>query len=188
MRTLTPVPTSYAGHRFRSRLEARWAVFFDTLGVAWQYEPEAFVLPSGQRYLPDFRLPEQQAWVEVKPSDTDDMSKTEEFAECVPTSDRVFGFLGPIPPVSHINCAGQCYMDPCCAHIYLLAPGWDNSYAWCTCSGRHYDLQFEARSARMTCGCRPYEPGGRGENGAHPKILAAYTAANTRRFWDPVPP
>ena len=52
---------------FRSRLEARWAVFFDALGIRWLYEPEAFELPSGARYLPDFYLPDLKRWVEVKP-------------------------------------------------------------------------------------------------------------------------
>jgi hypothetical protein len=47
------IETAYKGYRFRSRLEARWAVFFDALGIEWQYEPEGFELPSG-RYLPDF--------------------------------------------------------------------------------------------------------------------------------------
>lgn len=48
-------PTKYAGITFRSRLEARWALFFDALDIGWEYEPETFVLPGGQ-YTPDFRL------------------------------------------------------------------------------------------------------------------------------------
>jgi hypothetical protein len=49
------IETRYKGYRFRSRLEARWAVFFDALGLKWEYEPEGFELPSG-RYLPDFKV------------------------------------------------------------------------------------------------------------------------------------
>lgn len=49
------IETRYAGCRFRSRLEARWAVFFDRLGIRWHYEEQGYELPSG-RYLPDFRL------------------------------------------------------------------------------------------------------------------------------------
>ncbi len=60
------IETRYKGYRFRSRLEARWAVFFDTLGIKYQYEPEGFMLPDGTRYLPDFYLPESGTWVEVK--------------------------------------------------------------------------------------------------------------------------
>lgn len=51
------IETRYAGCRFRSRLEARWAVFFDQLEIEWQYEPQGFESPSGNRYLPDFYLP-----------------------------------------------------------------------------------------------------------------------------------
>lgn len=59
------IETRYKGYRFRSRLEARWAVFFDALGLAWEYEPEGFELPGGVRYLPDFKV--NGTWVEVKP-------------------------------------------------------------------------------------------------------------------------
>ena len=53
---LRAIETEYKGYRFRSRLEARWAVFFDACGVKWEYEPEGFILPNGQQYLPDFLL------------------------------------------------------------------------------------------------------------------------------------
>jgi len=42
--SLRPLETKYRGCRFRSRLEARWAVFFDALGIKWWYEPEGFAL------------------------------------------------------------------------------------------------------------------------------------------------
>lgn len=60
------IETRYAGCRFRSRLEARWAVFFNTLGILWNYEPEGFELKAG-RYLPDFWLPQVGMYAEVKP-------------------------------------------------------------------------------------------------------------------------
>lgn len=66
---MKPIPTRYAGCHFRSRLEARWAVFFDHLGIEWEYEPQGFELPSGRRYLPDFLLPTCGTWIEVKGSD-----------------------------------------------------------------------------------------------------------------------
>lgn len=63
---ITPIETQYAGCRFRSRLEARWAVFFDALDIEWEYEAQGFETPAGKRYLPDFWLPELQLHVEVK--------------------------------------------------------------------------------------------------------------------------
>jgi hypothetical protein len=61
------IETEYAGCRFRSRLEARWAVFFDALGVQWEHEPEGFETSAG-RYLPDFRISAMAPfWFEVKP-------------------------------------------------------------------------------------------------------------------------
>lgn len=51
---LKPITTVYKGYRFRSRLEARWAVFFDACGAKWEYEPEGYDLGNGIYYLPDF--------------------------------------------------------------------------------------------------------------------------------------
>lgn len=69
------ITTRYKGYNFRSRLEARWAVFFDHLGIRWDYEPEGFELGNGLRYLPDFWLPDLKLWVEVKPGAPDDAAK-----------------------------------------------------------------------------------------------------------------
>lgn len=64
------IETHYAGCRFRSRLEARTAVFLDNLHIEWEFEPQGYELPSG-RYLPDFRIttgmqPVPEFWIEVK--------------------------------------------------------------------------------------------------------------------------
>lgn len=58
------IETRYGGCRFRSRLEARWAVFFDALGIEWEYEPQGFEVTGWDqtfRYLPDFYLPKASA-------------------------------------------------------------------------------------------------------------------------------
>jgi hypothetical protein len=59
------IETEYNGYRFRSRLEARWAVFFDALEIGYEYEPEGYDL-GGLYYLPDFWLPDREYWIEVK--------------------------------------------------------------------------------------------------------------------------
>lgn len=56
MADLKPIETVWHGCRFRSRLEARWAVFFEALGIEWEYEQEGFELEDGTFYLPDFLL------------------------------------------------------------------------------------------------------------------------------------
>ena len=56
MNEIKPIQTYYDGHLFRSRLDARWAVVFNTLSVPYEYEPEGFDLGDGLYYLPDFRV------------------------------------------------------------------------------------------------------------------------------------
>jgi hypothetical protein len=63
---LKAIETIYNGYRFRSRLEARWAVFFDTLSIKYEYEKEGFDLGDAGWYLPDFWLPQYRYWVEIK--------------------------------------------------------------------------------------------------------------------------
>lgn len=89
MPNIKPIETKYKGYRFRSRLEARWAVAFDSVGIKWEYEPEGFDL-DGIMYLPDFRLTNVRhrscfdefapVWVEVKGWMTsDDLEKIKRF-------------------------------------------------------------------------------------------------------------
>lgn len=69
MKQLKAIDTEYRGYRFRSRLEARWAVFLDTIHCEWEYEAEGYELPGGVRYLPDFVLCRSVSpcFLEVKP-------------------------------------------------------------------------------------------------------------------------
>ena len=62
MSEIKAIETYYKGYRFRSRLEARWAVFFDAAGIKFEYEPEGFVMSDGTKYLPDFYLPESKTF------------------------------------------------------------------------------------------------------------------------------
>ena len=63
------IQTRYKGYNMRSRGEARWACFFDALGLKWEYEPEGFDLGEAGFYLPDFRVHYpgyKPVWFEVK--------------------------------------------------------------------------------------------------------------------------
>jgi hypothetical protein len=60
--SIAAIPTEYRGRTYRSRLEARWAAFFDRLGFAHEYEP--FDLGA---WSPDFLLTDIYTLVEIKP-------------------------------------------------------------------------------------------------------------------------
>lgn len=113
------IETLYAGCRFRSRLEARWAVFFDHLGIEWQYEPQGFETNYG-RYLPDFRLSHVRRprpttnrigaldyadrghplWIEIKgelPEDENAVLRPTSFANDLPSDERFAFLIGDIP-------------------------------------------------------------------------------------------
>lgn len=72
---IKPIETVYNGYRFRSRLEARWAVFFDSARIPYEYEIEGYRLSDGSYYLPDFYLPWFHAFVEIKPKGMDAKEK-----------------------------------------------------------------------------------------------------------------
>lgn len=67
-RDVESLRTTWRGIEYRSRTEARWAVFFDALGIHFAYEPQSFRLSTGSNYLPDFYLTHFSAWFEVKPA------------------------------------------------------------------------------------------------------------------------
>jgi hypothetical protein len=82
---IRPIPTAYGGYQFRSRIEARWAVFFTQMQFRWRYEDDGWPLPGGW-YLPDFLLllsGERGLWVEIKPHgvpESDAVAKCAELA------------------------------------------------------------------------------------------------------------
>ncbi len=83
--TIQAIETRYAGHRFRSRLEARWAVAFDAIGIRWEYEAQGVVVEdrlttwgdasASRPYLPDFWLPDHDVYCEVKGALTDEEAR-----------------------------------------------------------------------------------------------------------------
>ena len=82
MEAIKAIPTVYKGVQFRSKLEAQWAKFFDSVGIEWAYEQEGYQFEDGTRYLPDFYLPEAKQFFEVKGVMTDkDMHKIEKMLE-----------------------------------------------------------------------------------------------------------
>jgi hypothetical protein len=94
--SIKAIETFYRGNRFRSRLEARWAVYFDTLGIRYEYESQGFrvgpVYEDGPEwsYLPDFHLIDLGTWVEVKGS-LDEVS--DDYLEMIAAAVDWDGFL-----------------------------------------------------------------------------------------------
>ena len=103
------IETEYKGYRFRSRLEARWAVFFDACGVEWEYEPEGYDLGNGLYYLPDFLLhgvagrDGGDLYVEVKGNMTaEDAEKIIRFSEADGCEDGDYKYKNAILVVGNI--------------------------------------------------------------------------------------
>ncbi len=91
---LMAIPTEYKGRLYRSRTEARWAVFFDVAGIEVQYEPDGFVV-GGISYIPDFFVPAWGLFIEVKPlasPSARDREKCQKLAEA--SEKRVLMVLG----------------------------------------------------------------------------------------------
>ena len=102
MSNIEPIPTFYNGCHFRSRTEARWAIFFDCLMLEWHYEPEGFKMGPPHKkiyYLPDFFLPEINAYVEIKgPSpNTKDLRKIMTF-KALKTDVNMIVLFGSVYP------------------------------------------------------------------------------------------
>lgn len=91
------IETEYKGYRFRSRLEARWAVFFDAIKLEWDYEVEGFKLSNGERYLPDFWFQSLGCFGEVKPK----QFKEKEYKKCSLLDKPCLLFDTSHPLVSH---------------------------------------------------------------------------------------
>lgn len=127
MGVIKAIETNYAGYRFRSRLEARWAVMLDISGLRWKYELEGLRVPTpiGRiNYLPDFWLPDAKQWAEVKGHlEPEQIPRVAALAaglgECGKGHDTVF--LGDVPR------QGSCRW-PVQLHYhggYLWAVGWE---------------------------------------------------------------
>ena len=109
MSAIEAIPCDYSGVHMRSRLEGRWAAFFDGLGTPWQYEPATYRM-RGQRwqYTPDFHLPDIGTIVEVKPRVVDDPDLADKYASYGPELIRrgkcrlfVFVLRSPCPGVAY---------------------------------------------------------------------------------------
>lgn len=94
--SLKAIETRYKGYKFRSRIEARWAVFFDEIGIKYSYEKEGYAL-DGIPYLPDFYLPQQDCFVEIKGIDPDEREEDKARLLSLYAGKNTYIFSGNIP-------------------------------------------------------------------------------------------
>jgi hypothetical protein len=166
------IDTVYNGYKFRSRLEARWAVFFDEVGIIWEYEKEGYDLGDGVYYLPDFWLPQLDIFVEVKGSrlSNEDTTKVERLAE---QSNKRVAVVGSIPDENVFDNYDQTYLGQ------MFARDWyDELYFFCRCPKcRSFGYEFEGRIRQCGCDSRDGE-----ELSDIHQFDKAYTKARQARF------
>lgn len=148
MKKIKAIQTEYKGYLFRSRLEARWAVFFDFCGVEYEYEPEGYDLGNGLTYLPDFLLHggDERAcgdlYVEVKGQMTDaDAEKINRFYKLGKDDSDIYGksktailVVGNIPSGADINDILWCIES----EAYTDNGNWPNKYNFETIDGDYF--------------------------------------------------
>ena len=128
--TIRAIETLYKGYRCRSRLEARWMVYLDVLGIHWDYELEGFDL-GGMYYLPDFWLPQVYMWAEVKPTEftATELEKIKRLAvasECR----GVLMLTGTPAPQSYWGWEGFCIHAKDCDFVACPADGGFEEVHW----------------------------------------------------------
>jgi len=170
--SIKAIETKYKGYRFRSRLEARWAVFFDAIGVEWLYEHEGFDLGGEDGwYLPDFWFPLWGCFAEIKPSDM------ERGCLIKPTA-LAWNHYQPVMLIS----GGSPWPDDYRIEYFYPEAGveWYGEFVLCRkCSGvclLSKDGSMFREVGQHTCKDNDKYPG-RDE-----RIIQAYTAARSARF------
>lgn len=145
------IETVYKGYNFRSRVEARWAVFLDALGWNWEYEREGFEFEDGTRYLPDFFIPRINTWIEVKGQEPTE----EEIKKCKMLSRKccyVMLVVGIPEPQMYRCFYGGAEIDKVTIPSYVISKGWDAPFIignWYEEDMPAFDL---AKSARFEFG------------------------------------
>jgi hypothetical protein len=149
--TIKAYPTTYNSIRFRSRLEATWAAFFDLLEWPWEYEP--FDLGS---WSPDFLIKgaERDALVEVKPSSMPDSDVVKKITQAAP-ADHCLMLCGLSP---HKVSLGRQFVG---CLIYSTCCGSSRQQCWSPRTfvkfGDRYDVVFGHRNEHwgLVTGCTP---------------------------------
>lgn len=175
------IETYFDGYRFRSRLEARWAVFFKTLGIPYEYEIEGYQM-GDLFYLPDFWLPEQEYWIEIKGEYPDEGEDRKARMLCEGTDQRVYLFYEGIPDPDRLFEACSCFAYfPSQYYDGTIIAQRDEDYRWCQCPVCGYcGVSYCGKNERLPC---PHQnEWGKGSNYASDELVEAYRVARSARF------
>ena len=123
---LTPIETKYKGILFRSRIEARWALFFDKIKVPYEYEREGYKLDDSTWYLPDFWMPQQDFFIEIKGAAPNLEEEIKASVLAQQSGKSVFIFHGGIPTIEQY---GSINFDPSAA-AWRYSPDTTMSDGW----------------------------------------------------------
>jgi hypothetical protein len=204
---IKPIPTLFNGIKFRSRLEARWAVFFDFLGLNYFYEYEGFRLgvqswsenkASELWYVPDFYLPKMDGkrdyWFEIKPYcnwqkhwnqkiSQVDLEKIQRFSHMATELGADFGVLGEIYTCTILKKNDNIYADSAPQFAAMGDFGWcDSPYYFCRCDNCNaIGFEFEGRVERTNC-CDHTSAKHKHRTYSDCKLLDAYRRASSYQF------
>jgi len=150
------IETEYNGLKFRSKLEAMHAKFFDKHGIKWIYEPHIIEYSEGE-YLPDFYFPEIKCYFEVKGdgvpgfgkalkavSENSPKEDSEDFQPCVVIGDgsSLFGWFPEDPP-QIVKCDE-------CGKIYFIEEAGSWQCPVCKRTGDDYkNINYSTTSLRQ---------------------------------------
>ena len=197
MKTL---PTKFNGITFRSRTEARWAVFMDYAGIPFEYEPEGYDLGKAGWYLPDFWLLSLEMFLEIKPAHPVPGRSSPVEALCLETKKPVFQIFGsptptfdfcehdspnsgemwtyeePLPELPPLDLDDMLDL-PAGEKLAHPQVGYDEPYFFCCCPiCKKMGVEFLGRAERINC--KHGDAGGhKTYNADDPFLLNAYAAA-----------
>lgn len=152
--------TTVGGVTYRSRLEARWAIVFTMLGLRFQYEPTKLDIGLEKRYIPDFWLPTQGCFIEIKPGHPSAVEEDRAKRCAVVTKRTTYIFGCGVPAIGRDGAPTfEDCTEPSVAHGYRYYPdGQYQTLGWMfgvkECCGR-LAVCFTAHTDQIPCECPP---------------------------------
>lgn len=150
-------------------------MFFFHMDIEYKYEEEYFYL-DGLWYRPDFWLPKQNCWLEVKGPFPSKEEKEKARRLAARTQRNVYISFGDIPEPNSEDPAWYTGSSV----VFFPDGREEEAHWWCECPHcGTLGLQYEARAASLTCGCLSRISAGSDRSNYYysPRLLRAYLAA-----------